>query len=360
LFVIARNSSLSYRDRGANTREIGRNLGVRYVLEGSIRRSGERLRFTAQLVEAASGNHIWAEKYDRPVGDIFDLQDDLTRSITASTQTHIALEEGARAERTERPQLNVWLLIKRSWGRLHDLTPEGLAEARSFAERALELAPRSGLAHEVLSVVLIHQVFMRTAGDVRVTLGKARDAAMRAAELEGSSEYAFWALGMVQFTSGEPEQAILTLRQGLEINPNCAVLHATIGNYLALMGQADESIAATELAMRINPRDPSIFFRYQALADAYFVKRDFEKMVAWASKGVVVKPSYFGVHARAISGLGLLGRIAEAQTSIQQMSPKIFGLEFTASVLSGMRTAHFSAKASEKGDFLPIFSKVPR
>jgi adenylate cyclase len=132
LFVIARNSSFSYGDRGANIREIGRNLGVRYVLEGSIRRSGERLRFTAQLVEAASGNHIWAEKYDRPVGDIFDLQDDLTRSITASTQTHIALEEGARADWTERPQLNVWLLIKRSWGRLHDLTPEGLAEARSF------------------------------------------------------------------------------------------------------------------------------------------------------------------------------------------------------------------------------------
>jgi adenylate cyclase len=318
LFVIARNSSFTYKGRAVDIRQVGRDLGIRYALEGSIRRSGDRLRVTAQLVEATSGNHIWAEKYDRPVSDIFDLQDDLTRSVVASTQAQIDIEEGVRAERTERPDVNVWLLVKRSWGRTYHLTPEALAEARGLAERALELAPESGLAHEVMGVVLVHQVFMRTVGDARATLAQARDAAVKALRLEGSTEYAYWALGMVQFTAREPGQAILSFRQGLEVNPNCALIHASIGNSLALMGRADESIAATELAMRINPRDPSIFFRHQALADAYFVKGDFEKMVEWAAKGIVLKPDYFGCHLRVVSGLGLLGRLNEAQIAIQR------------------------------------------
>jgi adenylate cyclase len=317
LFVIARNSSFTYKGKPADIRQVGRDLGVRYVMEGSIRRSGDRLRVTAQLVEAATGNHIWAEKYDRPVADIFDVQDDITRCVAASTQTHVALAEGARAEQAERPELNVWLLIKRAGRRHYDLTPEALTEARELAERAVELAPESGLPHEVLASVLVHQVFMCTVADASDTLAKAREAASKATRLRGS-EYAYWASGLVQRVSGEPEQAILSFRQGLEVNPNFSLLHGSVGNLLALMGQADESIAATELAIRMNPRDPSIFFRYLALSDAYFVKRDFEKMVEWAAKGVVQKPSYFGCHIRVVAGLGLLGRLKEAQAAIQR------------------------------------------
>ena len=318
LFVIARSSSFTYKGKAADVRQVGCDLGVRYVMEGSIRRSGDRLRVTAQLVEATTGNHIWAEKYDRPVADIFDVQDDITRSVAASTQTHVVLAEGTHAEHAERPELNVWLLVKRAWRRHYDLTPEALAEARELAERATELAPESGLSHEVLASVLAHQVIMCTVADLPDILAKARDAASKATRLSGSDEYAYWALGLVQFVSGEPDQAILSFRQGLEVNPNCSLIHGTIGTRLALMGRADESIAATEIAMRTNPRDPSIFFRYQALADAHFVKRDFEKMVDWAAKGVVPKPSYFGCHIRVVAGLGLLGRLKEAQAAIQR------------------------------------------
>jgi adenylate cyclase len=287
-------------------------------MEGSIRTSGDRLRVTAQLVEATTGNHIWAEKYDRALADIFDVQDDITRSVAASTQMHVVLAEGTRAEHAERPDLNVWLLIKRAWRRHYDLTPEALAEARELAERAMELAPENGLSHEIVASVLVHQVLMRTVADAPDTLAKARDAASKATRLRGSDEYAYWVLGLVQFVSGEPDQAILSFRQGLEVNPNCSLMHGAVGTSLALMGRADESVAATELAMRTNPRDPSIFFRYQAFADAYFVKRDFEKMVDWAAKGVVVKPSYFGCHMRVVAGLGLLGRLKEAQAAIQR------------------------------------------
>lgn len=316
LFVIARNSSFTYKNKPIDIRQIGRDLGVRYVMEGSVRRSGDRLRVTAQLVEATSGNHIWAEKYDRLIADIFDVQDDITRSVAASTQTHIVLEEGARAEQVERPDLNVWLLVKRSWGRLYDLTEEALADARTLAERAVELAPQSGPAHEILSIVHTHQAFMLAVADGQTTLLRARDEAVKAIRLEGASEYGYWALGMVQFFLREPDQAILSLRRGLEINPNCAVLHSAIGNFLALMGKADESILATEHSMRINPRDPSIFFRYQALADAYFVKRELEKMLEWATKAVILKPSYFAGHLRAIVSLALLGRDQELASAV--------------------------------------------
>ena len=318
LFVIARNSSFTYKGRAVDVRQIGRELGVRYLIEGSLRRSGDRLRVTAQLIEASSGNHIWAEKYDRLASDLFDIQDDITQSVTASTQTQVDLHEGARVEPTERPDVNVWLLIKRSWARLNDLTPEALEEAKALAETAVQLAPDSGLAQEVLGSALVHQVFMLTVSDRRATLLKARDAAVKAVRLEGWSEYAYWCLGLVQFSLHEHNQAILTLQQGLQVNPNCALIHAAIGNYLALMGRPDESISATELSIRINPRDPSMFFRYQALADAYFVKRDFEKMLEWAAKVVVLKPSYFGGHLRHVVALALLGREKEAARAIQR------------------------------------------
>jgi len=308
LFVIARNSSFTYKGKAVDVRLVGRELGVRYVMEGSIRRSRDRLRVTAQVVEAASGNHIWAEKYDRTTADIFDVQDDITRSVVASTQTHIELEEGTIAERGDRPDVNVWLLVKRAWRKLYDLTPASLAEGRALAERAVELAPETGFTHEILSIALAHQTFMLTVADRRATLLKARDEAEKATRLEGSSEYAFWGLAMVQFSCGEPEQAILALRHGLDINPNCALIHALIGNYLALMGRAEESIAATELAIRMNPRDPSMFFRYQGLADVHFIKRDFAEMLEWAEKAVILKPGYFGGHLRRIVSLVFLER----------------------------------------------------
>src|SRR5262249_830675 len=131
-------------------------------------------------------------------------------------------------------------------------------------------------------------------------------------------EYAYWALGMVQFTMRQSNEAIGTLRRGLQINPNCALIHGTIGNYLAIMGSPDESIVATELSMRINPRDPSIFFRYQALADAYFTKRDFQKTLDWATKTIIFKPNWFGGHLRHIAALALLDRDDEAAVAVER------------------------------------------
>ena len=195
-----------------------------------------------------------------------------------------------------------------------------LRKSESLLKRALELAPESGLAHRALAKVLVHQVFMHIVANAsNKTLARARDAAMKAARLEGANEYGYWTLGLAQFTSGEPEQAILSLRQGLEVNPNCSLIHGTIGNYLALTGQADEGIAADRISQCAPTLEiPSIFFRYQGLADAYFVKRDFEKMVEWAAKGVILKPSYYGCHTRLVAGLGLLGRLKEAQGAIHR------------------------------------------
>jgi adenylate cyclase len=320
LFVIARNSTFAYKNKPVDVRQIASELGVQYVMEGSVRRSEDRIRITAQVLEAATGRHIWADKYDRQIEDIFEVQDDITAHVTASAETHIALHEKARPAKTARPELNVWLLVRRSWQRLHALTFESLLDARRLAEMALNLAPQTGLAYEVLSIILSHQAFMGMAADRTRTLAEARNAAERALNLPGHSEYAYWALGLVQFFSGERERAVRTTRQVLDINPNCALAHGTIGSYLAILGRADESIAATQFALRINPRDPSNFFRHQGLSDAYFVKRDFEAMVTWAEKAVASKTDYIPSHLSVIAGLALLNRPTEAAAAVRQFA----------------------------------------
>jgi adenylate cyclase len=259
-FVIARNSSFTYKGRTVDVKQVGRELGVRYVMEGSVRKNNDRIRVTAQLVEAATGKHIWAEKYDRLVENVFDVQDDITQSVAAATQTHLDLHDIEVPDRSTRPDLNVWLLSRRSWVRRRLLTFDGLREARELAEQAVRVDSRSACAHEALSAALLHQVFMRTIPDRGETLCAARVSAEKAIQLEGASEYAYWCLGMAQFEQGEMDQSILTLRHGLHINPNSAFLIATMGNYLALMGRAEESIAATELACGLIREIRTIFF----------------------------------------------------------------------------------------------------
>ncbi len=149
-FVTARTSSFSYKGRAVDVKEIGNELGVRYVLEGSVRRAGQRLRITAQLIDALSGKHVWAKRYDRELSDIFDVQDEITRNVVASTQTQIQLTEGSLFEELEKPSLPVWVLVNRSWKRMYELTDESLREAVRLAEEAVSLDPGSGRAHQAL------------------------------------------------------------------------------------------------------------------------------------------------------------------------------------------------------------------
>jgi TolB-like protein len=161
LFVISRNSSFAYRGKMVDIKQVSRELGARYILEGSVRKAGNRVRVTAQLINGSVGSHVWAEKYDGELQDIFDLQDQITQQVVASLLTQIQLNLGENVRQLERPDVVTWDLLARGWKLFYELTKESLAEAETLFRRAVASAPTSCDAHHLLASTLIHQGFSR-------------------------------------------------------------------------------------------------------------------------------------------------------------------------------------------------------
>jgi len=313
IFVIARNSTFTYKGRHIDVKQVGRELGVRYVLEGSVRRAGNRIRITGQLIDTGTGHHIWAEKYDRELTDIFDVQDEITRAVAASVQMQVELFEG---DVVGRERIDVWGVLKRALRRIYDLDVVALEEARQLAEEALRLDQGSARAHAVLSVAVEHLAEMRGSPNARQEVARARDLALKAISLDDTDEYSHWALGNAWTELGESDRAIAAFRRALELNPNYALAHGCLGSVLAYAGEPEASIQATQVAIRSNPRDPSIFFRHSGLAMAHFIAGNFNVAVEWAQKSVNRKKEWYRAHLLLIAGLAHSGRLDEARSAV--------------------------------------------
>ena len=238
---------------------------MRYILEGSVRKSGQRLRVTAQLIDAVSGNQVWAERYDRELSDIFDVQDEITRNVVASTQTRIQLFEGSLFEELEKLSLPVWVLVNRSWKQMYELNDASLQQAINLAEEAVSLDPGSGRAHQVLAAALYHWAWMGFATDVDATVARALKIAERAVRLDNNNEYSHWTLGLLKMLNGEHDKAIAELEHAIEINPNCSLAYGSLATAQNYAGQPEPAVTNNEIAIRSNPRDTSNFFRYSGL-----------------------------------------------------------------------------------------------
>jgi adenylate cyclase len=313
LFVIARNSTFTYKGRAVDVKQVGRDLAARYILEGSVRKIGNRIRVTGQLIDAETGRHIWAERYDRELVDIFDIQDEITRAVAASVQTQVVLFDG---EVVSRERMNVWGLLKRAWSRIYSLNFTSLDEARQLAEEALRLDPDNAHAHAILSVALHHLGMVRGGPTAHDEVSRARDLALTAIKLNEGDEYSHWALGNACNWLGDTDRAIAEFRRALELNPNYSLAYGMLGTALAVAGRPEESIAASEIAIRSNPRDPSNFFRYTALAAAYFMLGNYETAIEWARKSVEQKRDWFRAHQWLIASLAHSGRLEEAQSAV--------------------------------------------
>jgi adenylate cyclase len=287
---------------------------VRYVLEGSVRKAGRHIRVTGQLVEAARGRHIWAEKYDRELTDIFAIQDEITRAVAASVQTQVEMFEGEIATHS---RIDVWSLLKRAWRRMLDLDIPALDEARQLAEQALHLDPSNAHAHAVLSVALYQLALMRRGPTAHDEVTQARALAITAIRLNERDEYSHWALGMACHWLGKSERALAAYRRALEINPNFSLAYGVLGGALA-NDRPEESIEASQLAIRLNPRDPANFFRYSSLATAYYVLGNYEAAIEWARKSVDRKREWFRAHLYLIAALAHSGRLKEARFAVTE------------------------------------------
>jgi adenylate cyclase len=313
LLVIARNSTFTYKGQSVDIRKAAAELGVKYVLEGSVRRAGRHVRITAQLIEAQTGGHVWAERYDRELLGIFELQDEITRSVVATLQTEIIFLEGSLAERTTTPDLHTWTMTKKAWRQFYGLTKESLTEALKLARSVIESDPASAEGYKLLSLVTSHYVFMGFAEQSEKLIDEARQSIQTALRITENDEHSNWGLGIVLASFDEKyAEAEAAYKRSIEINPNFSLGYGSYGTLLAYAGRADESIEKTQYAIRLNPRDPSIFFRYSALSIAYFVLSDFEQSRKWAQLSIERKPDWWVGHALVIASMVRLGKKGDA------------------------------------------------
>ncbi|WP_241559977.1 LuxR C-terminal-related transcriptional regulator [Solirhodobacter olei] len=318
LFVIARNSSFTYKGQSVDVRRVATELGVRFVLEGGVRRAGDRIRVTAQLIDGLTGGHVWSERYDGQLKDVFDLQDEITRQVVASLQTVVHLNTAEEpVERGTRPDLTVWELTMRAWHLLYDFTPDAYAAAKILLERALALDPKSAEANMVLSLINHHVALLGFAQDTLHAAEAAHALGRRATQLDPKNEYAQWALGISCWGLHRHEEGLAALERAVELNPNCSVARGSLGTALALVGRTGESIENQTIAIRMNPRDPSIFFRFSGLAIANYVAGDHPSAIEWAERAIHHNPrwqhAYFILAASHIA----LGQAEDARAAVE-------------------------------------------
>ncbi|MEH6360680.1 MAG: tetratricopeptide repeat protein [Amylibacter sp.] len=317
LFIIARNTTFTYKGTNVDVKQVAEELGVRYVLEGSVRKSGNRIRVTAQLIDGITGGHVWSERYDGQLKDVFDLQDEITRNVVASVLTRVHLTAGEPAEQRPRPNLTVWELTMRAWHLLYDFTPESFASAETLLQQALKHDPDSSEANLVLSVIHYHSVILGFASDAVKTAALAYELGRRATRLDDRNEYAQWALGLSCFALHRHEEAITALERAVELNPNCSLAYGSLGTALGLVGRVDVAITCQEIAIRSNPRDPSIFFRFSGMALAHYLARRYDTAVEWASKSVHLMPQWYFGHFIHTASHMQAGRLEEAKAAVQ-------------------------------------------
>jgi adenylate cyclase len=327
LFVIARHSSFVYSEPAPAHGEVARELGVRYLLTGGVRCAGSRIRITAQLIEAASGNHVWADRYDGEIADIFAVQDEITRGIVSTLQTEIVLNEGLAAGRGERPEIRVWDMAKRGWREVYLQTAESLQRARLAGQQLIEAAPHSASGYQLAACAAGHLFIMGFAADPGQMHAEALRTAEKAITLDHSDEYAQWILGIVYGQHlGRYEAAFAAFRRALEINPNFSLAYGSYGTTLAFAGLADQSLEKTAIAIRLNPRDPSLFFRYTGLSLAHFVKGDYDTASQWAERAVTNKPNWWFGHALAAATQSLLSRPEPAKEAVARLRELLPGV----------------------------------
>jgi adenylate cyclase len=343
LFVIARNSSFSYKGKSPNVRDVGRELGVRYVLEGSVRKAGERIRLTGQLVDAQNGSHIWAERYDRLLDDVFLVQEELTRSIVRAITPQISETELAKVRRRNAASLSAYELAVRANAAASDgwTRPELRQEALRLAEAALAVDPASALALGARATAQHQHALLGTAVDREAAWRDGMAATEKMLELDHSSSSAYALRGLLLAyapTEDRLEDALASAQQGHELNPHDMITLVSLAYVENMAGNPERAIELTQEALRISPRDPLRPYLRHNLTMACFAARRYPEAIVHAKRGITEAPELSPLQAwLAASHVGL-GQYEQARTALaaaRQAGPK-----YVERLLAGNLTAH--------------------
>jgi len=316
LWVIARTSTFIYKGKPTDVKRIAKELGVRYVMEGSVRRAGDRLRVTAQLIDATTGHQVWAERYDRSLADLFDIQDEITRSVAASIETQVFLAEGRAAEARPATDFKARDLVARAIGRIYDQTPEAIAEASDFVEEAIKIDPLTPRAHQMRGALFLNRMHLGEIPHDAANVGRALELARTALRLAPRDEWAHWLMAGAYAEAGQLEDAVAECERSLEINPNFSTALGRLGACLAALGRPQEAIEACRLALQLNPRDPDNFWRHSNIAIAHFVAADYVAALQESKKVARSRP-----HLQSaiiwVAAAAALGNVEEANIAVE-------------------------------------------
>jgi adenylate cyclase len=313
LFVIARNSSFAYKGRLVKVQEIGRDLGVRFVLEGSIRKSGNRVRITAQLIDAESGGHLWAERFDRDLTDIFATQDEVVEKIVRALAVTLTQGEEKRLGRRGTDNVAAYEAVLRARELLGAATRETVAQARAMYQRAIELDASYAVPHAGLAATAVSNYVSDWADDPSAELDQAERWARRALKLDESEPFAHMALGHVLLWRRDHDGALAEFRSMIALDPNFAQGHSATGLALMYAGRAAEALEAFALSKRLDPHYPSIVLHY--LAQANFSLGNCGTAAKQLLERIARTPGTDSSRMMLAACYGHLGRVEEARAA---------------------------------------------
>ena len=327
LFVIARNSSFTYKGRAVDVKQIARELGVRYVLEGSVRHGGNRVRVTAQLIDAETGNHLWAERYDRDLADVFAVQDDITEAVAVAVEPTLAEMERQRAVRRPPESLGAWEAYQRGLWHMAHMSATETEKAKYFFRRAIDLDPNFAAAYAHLTVPIIAEAALFQGRSVSEALDEALTLAQRAISLDPTDAVGHSQLGLALALGGNYEGGLAEARCALAISPNVAQAHGALGVVLLYSGRPREAIDAIREALRRNPYDPIRFIRLAHIGIGHYFLREYDAAAEVMNETIRSYPHHTRAYYLLAAALGQQGRIAEARKALQKaisVAPKSF------------------------------------
>lgn len=297
LFIIARNSSFHFKGTSPDVRQVAKELGVRYVLEGSVRKAGNRVRITAQLIDAHSGNHIWADRFDRELIDIFDLQDELTAAIAAQVDAELAESEREVARVKPADNLDAWDCYLRGMWHVHLFTQDGTSEAARLFDQSIKISPGFAPSHSGISLSHFSNAFLGFGEEREKELAAAMSAAKRSVECDEKDSQSHWSLGRAHLLYGEHEQAIAEFQESITLNPNYALGYYNLGWATMLNGQPDNALEYVDKAYRLSPHDPFAYAFMILKCQSFFLLHDFDKAWEWGERASRQRNAHFLIPA---------------------------------------------------------------
>ena len=315
--VIGRNTAFNFKGKAVDLKQVGRELNVRYILEGSVQRSANRIRVNVQLIDAESANHLWADRFDKPVADLFDMQDEIVARLANALNAQLIIAEARRSERAPNPDSMDLYFQGMSWYN-KGLIPDNLAEARRLFERARALDPKNVDAIIGVALTTCQFAATHTSDDRAARLAAAETLAIKALSIAPEKALGHLCLGIVQMYTNRAAQGIAEFERALAIDRNLAAAHAWIGLAKTFLGRGQETEAHIQNALRLSPRDTSAYHweAFAGIAKAFMGKDD--EAVSQLRHAIEINRSFQPAHFYLAAALAGLGRLDEARAAAME------------------------------------------